>query len=272
MREQRLGAGEIEVGLLMDGPQDGELSALLARLPDSAWTWRELLPVPAAAGYRAVHRISVGTNPLRRHPTATTRCRRSPATRLRSTSFSATVGKPCSSGMTGARPSSTPCSCRSRNDGGRRSRCPFRSQAPGRSTLLPRAGASQLVLVPLPAARRRGHRSADDLELVDRLWADWSPGFDGAEGIRRARTASRASGRLAAAIEYYRQSPRRASSRCAAADRDARLQPPGEGATVASGSTSFGRPGNPSRLGPASRSSTARGTSFTSSARPKCTV
>ena len=53
MREQ-LDAGEIEFGLLVDGPEDGELALCWHGFPDSAWTWRELLPALAAEGYRAV--------------------------------------------------------------------------------------------------------------------------------------------------------------------------------------------------------------------------
>jgi pimeloyl-ACP methyl ester carboxylesterase len=44
----------------------------------------------------------------------------------------------------------------------------------------------------------------DDLAFIDRLWQDWSPGFDGAEDAARAKDALRDPANLLAAIGYYR--------------------------------------------------------------------
>jgi pimeloyl-ACP methyl ester carboxylesterase len=44
----------------------------------------------------------------------------------------------------------------------------------------------------------------NDLEFIDRLWADWSPGYDGAQDIASMKDALRDPQHLAAAIEYYR--------------------------------------------------------------------
>src|SRR5690242_15709055 len=52
--EQRsVTANDIEFGYLACG-DDGPLALCLHGFPDSAWTWRHLLPELAAAGYRAV--------------------------------------------------------------------------------------------------------------------------------------------------------------------------------------------------------------------------
>jgi pimeloyl-ACP methyl ester carboxylesterase len=45
---------------------------------------------------------------------------------------------------------------------------------------------------------------ADDLAFIERLWADWSPGYDGAGDLERVKTALRGPANLSAAIGYYR--------------------------------------------------------------------
>jgi pimeloyl-ACP methyl ester carboxylesterase len=44
----------------------------------------------------------------------------------------------------------------------------------------------------------------DDLAFVDRLWADWSPGYDAREDLAYVKDALRDPANLAAAIGYYR--------------------------------------------------------------------
>lgn len=44
----------------------------------------------------------------------------------------------------------------------------------------------------------------DDLAFIDRLWEDWSPGFDGASWSAHCRDALRDPAHLTAAIGYYR--------------------------------------------------------------------
>jgi pimeloyl-ACP methyl ester carboxylesterase len=45
---------------------------------------------------------------------------------------------------------------------------------------------------------------ADDLAFVDRLWADWSPGYDAATDLPAVKDALREPANLGAAIGYYR--------------------------------------------------------------------
>lgn len=44
----------------------------------------------------------------------------------------------------------------------------------------------------------------DDLAFIDRLWADWSPGYDAADDMRHVKDALRDPANLAAALGYYR--------------------------------------------------------------------
>lgn len=46
--------------------------------------------------------------------------------------------------------------------------------------------------------------AADDLAFLDRLWADWSPGYDAAEDLAHVKVCLREPANLAAAIGYYR--------------------------------------------------------------------
>jgi pimeloyl-ACP methyl ester carboxylesterase len=46
--------------------------------------------------------------------------------------------------------------------------------------------------------------AADDLAFLDRLWQDWSPGYDAREDLRHVKACLREAGNLAAAIGYYR--------------------------------------------------------------------
>ena len=46
--------------------------------------------------------------------------------------------------------------------------------------------------------------SMDDLAFIDRLWADWSPGFDAAPELAAVKDALRDPANLTAALGYYR--------------------------------------------------------------------
>ena len=45
---------------------------------------------------------------------------------------------------------------------------------------------------------------ADDFRFIARLWEDWSPGYDGSEDVAHVRDALRDPANLAAALGYYR--------------------------------------------------------------------
>jgi pimeloyl-ACP methyl ester carboxylesterase len=46
--------------------------------------------------------------------------------------------------------------------------------------------------------------AADDLAFLDRLWADWSPGYDPSDDLPAVKHALRDPANLAAALGYYR--------------------------------------------------------------------
>jgi pimeloyl-ACP methyl ester carboxylesterase len=66
--------------------------------------------------------------------------------------------------------------------------------------------------------------AANDMEFVDRLWQDWSPGHDGAEMLAEAKRSMHERTNLSAAIGYYRQalpSPQEDGARPFAAEQAA---------------------------------------------------
>jgi pimeloyl-ACP methyl ester carboxylesterase len=46
--------------------------------------------------------------------------------------------------------------------------------------------------------------AADDMAFLDRLWQDWCPGYDASEDLRNVKQCLRGEGNLTAAIGYYR--------------------------------------------------------------------
>ncbi|MQY08384.1 alpha/beta fold hydrolase [Actinomadura macrotermitis] len=63
IRQGTVKANGLDFGYLEAGPDDGPLALCLHGFPDSAHTWRHLLPELAAAGYRAVAPFSRGYAP-----------------------------------------------------------------------------------------------------------------------------------------------------------------------------------------------------------------
>jgi pimeloyl-ACP methyl ester carboxylesterase len=47
--------------------------------------------------------------------------------------------------------------------------------------------------------------AADQMAFIDRLWRDWSPGYDATQDLASVKECLREPAHLAAAIEYYRQ-------------------------------------------------------------------
>ncbi len=71
----------------------------------------------------------------------------------------------------------------------------------------------------------------NDLEFIDGLWADWSPGYDGAQHIAHVKDALRDPANLAAALGYYRamlgDGPQRSGVRRTAGRGGRRANPAG---------------------------------------------
>jgi pimeloyl-ACP methyl ester carboxylesterase len=198
-------ANGLSFGYLATGDEGAPLALCLHGFPDSAWTWRHLLPSLAAAGYRAVAPWLRGyaptTVPDDGHFQAA-------VLGLDACALHAALGAGDDAVVIGhdwgalaayaavhepstpwrrmvtmaVPPPATVAGAFFSYDQLRRSWYMFFFQHPLAD-----------MAVPL-----------DDLAFIDRLWADWSPGYDAAEDLAHAKDALRGPANLAAAIGYYR--------------------------------------------------------------------
>ena len=124
--------------------------------------------------------------------------------------------------------------------------------------------------------------AADDMAFIERLWQDWSPGYDAAADVRMAKQCLREPRHLQAAIGYYRADEPglhpTGSSDPFAAEHEALLRTRHNRrsictatATAASTSASSATPSSTSHPARVSRSSRMRATSCTSSGRARST-
>jgi len=198
-------ANGLEFAYLADGPPDGPLALCLHGFPDTAHTWRHLLPVLADAGYHAVAPFMRGYAPTgipadgRYQTGALSR----DANRLHEAlgggddavlvghdwgalaAYGAVAHEPhrWRRVVTAAvPPTQAVMGSFFTYDQLRRSWYTFFFQSP-------------LAEVALPM---------DGYAFIDRLWADWSPGYDAAWDVARVKEAIGTPERMLAAISYYR--------------------------------------------------------------------
>lgn len=198
-------AGGIRFGILEAGPSDGPLALCLHGFPDTAWTWRHLLPLLAESGYHAVAPFLRGYAP---------------------TGFA-----PDGSYQTGALATDT-CSLDDLLGGGTPSILighDWGAMAVYGAAAMRPERFSKVVALALPpvAAVAESFLSydtvkrlfyahffqspladfavaADNCLFIDRLWADWSPGYDASWDLARVKESIGSPERITAAISYYR--------------------------------------------------------------------
>jgi pimeloyl-ACP methyl ester carboxylesterase len=184
---------------------EGPLALCLHGFPDSPWTWRHLLPRLADAGYRAVAPWLRGYAPTsipadgHYQPGAIASDANALHEALGGDAGAVLIGHDWGAlatygaAATGADrwrravtmsvpPPSTVASAFFSYDQLQRSWYMFFFQSPLADMAVP----------------------MDDLAFIDRLWADWSPGYDATEDLAHVKDALRDPANLTAAIGYYR--------------------------------------------------------------------
>jgi pimeloyl-ACP methyl ester carboxylesterase len=201
--EHRTTINDIELAFLEEG--DGPLALCLHGFPDSAWTWRHLLPALAAAGYRAVAPWLRGYAPTGLDANGNYQNGASVAD---ANALHDALGADARSVLIG-------------HDWGARIATGAAVSAPERWSKLvtlsvPPSGAVAQGFLSYDQLRRSWYMfffqnplaefvvGMNDLEFIDRLWADWSPGYDASNDLPRVKNALRDPQHLAAAIAYYR--------------------------------------------------------------------
>jgi pimeloyl-ACP methyl ester carboxylesterase len=202
------GAEPLDVAYLEDGPADGPLALCLHGFPDHAPTWDALLGELAAAGFHAVAPWMRGYA-----PTAV------PADGLYQ---SAALSLDALAVADALAPGDHPAVLVGHDWG---AMCAYGAtvQRPGRFQRLvamsvPHAASLGVRLLLSPSQLKRSWYTfffqlpladmavtANDFAVIDRLWRDWSPGWEPpAEHLRAVKETLASPGSLDAAIGYYR--------------------------------------------------------------------
>ena len=203
-REGRVRVNDVELVYLGMGPEDGPLALCLHGFPDSAWTWRFLAPELVAAGFRVVAPFLRGYAPSA--VPADGRFQ-SGALALDALELHSALGGDGSAVLIGP-------------DGGALAAYGAASGGPERWRRVVAAAVPPALDLQRLFSYDQVKRSfyffvfqwpmaemivgADDLVFIDRLWADWSPGYDGSDDVSRVKDCLRDPANLTAAIGYYR--------------------------------------------------------------------
>lgn len=201
--EGTIAANGLELGYLETG--SGPLALCLHGFPDSAWTWRHLLPALAASGFRAVAPFMRGYAPSAvpadgRYQTA--------ALALDACALHEALGGDGEAVIIG-------------HDWGAMATYIAANHEPDRwrrvvTMAVPPAGAVAGGFLSYAQLKRSWymfffqHGLADvvvgmnDLAFIDGLWADWSPGYDAGADLPHVKDCLRDPANLAAALGYYR--------------------------------------------------------------------
>ncbi|SDF40826.1 Pimeloyl-ACP methyl ester carboxylesterase [Blastococcus aurantiacus] len=203
--EMQVRADGLEFGCLAAGPEDGPLALCLHGFPDTAHTYRHLLPELAAAGFRAVAPFSRGYAPTgvpadgRYQTGALARDANALHEALGGDGRAVVIG----------------------HDWGAQATYGAAVGAPERwrkvvAMAVPVGPALAGSFFTYDQIKRSFYMyffqnpladvlvAADDQAFVARLWADWSPGYDATEDLAFVRAALGTPENLAAALGYYR--------------------------------------------------------------------
>ena len=203
LTQGRVTAGDVDFAYLEAG--SGPLALCLHGFPDSAWTWRHLLPALAEHGFRAVAPFMRGYAPTAipadgRYQTA--------ALGLDACALHEALGGDGDAAIIG-------------HDWGAMATYVAANHEPERwrrvvTMAVPPAGAVASGFMTYAQLKRSWymfffqHALSDvvvgmgDLAFIDGLWADWSPGYDATEDLPLVKDALRDPANLAAALGYYR--------------------------------------------------------------------
>jgi pimeloyl-ACP methyl ester carboxylesterase len=202
---ESIAANGLEFAYLADGPEDGPLALCLHGFPDTAHTWRYLLPVLAAAGFRAVAPFLRGYSPTALAPDgryqvgALVQDANALHEALGGGSDAVLIGHDWGALATYGAVAHSP----------ERWRRAVTAAVPPTSAIgmslltyaqLQKSWYMFFFLSPLAEAAL----PLDDYAFLGDLWRDWSPGYDGAWDVARVKESIGDPERIVAAISYYR--------------------------------------------------------------------
>ncbi|MBA3655319.1 MAG: alpha/beta hydrolase [Actinobacteria bacterium] len=198
-------ANGIDIALLEAGPPDGPLALCLHGFPDSAHTFRFLLPTLASAGFHTVAPFLRGYAPSAVPADATydqaTLAADANALHevLGGDSRAVLIGHDWGAGIAYGASAAEPERWRRVV-----------------TAAVPPSGAMGAAFFDYDQIKRSFYIfffqtplaevvvAMNDLEFIERLWADWSPGYANGEDVEHVKDALRDPANLTAAIGYYR--------------------------------------------------------------------
>jgi pimeloyl-ACP methyl ester carboxylesterase len=203
MKIDTVEANGLTFGYLEAG--SGPLALCLHGFPDSAHTWRHLLPVLAGAGYRAVAPFQRGYAPTE-----------VPADGAYQTGALAADANALHEALGGAGDAVLVG-----HDWGASATYAATAHEPSRwrravTLAVPPVSAMFATFLDYAQLKRSFYMflfqtplgemavSADGMAFLDRLWADWSPGYDATADLEHVKACLREPANLTAALGYYR--------------------------------------------------------------------
>ncbi len=205
MEQRTITANGLEFACLTDGPDDGPLALCLHGFPDTAHTWRHLLPELSRAGFRAVAPFLRGyaptSLPADGHYQVGALVRDANALHdvLGGDEDAVIIGHDWGALATYGAVAHQP-------DRWRRA---VTAAVPPTAAIgmslftyaqLQKSWYMFFFLSPLAEVAL----PLDDYSFIDHLWSDWSPGYDGAWDVARVKESIGDPERIVAAIGYYR--------------------------------------------------------------------
>jgi pimeloyl-ACP methyl ester carboxylesterase len=204
--EGRAAANGLDIAYLEAGPPNGPLALCLHGFPDTAHTWRHLLPRLGDAGFRAVAPFLRGYAPTAVPPDGDYS---SGALAADALALHEALGGDERAVIVGHDWGAIATYGAAAHAGDRWRRVVTIAVPPlaaigGRllSDYRQLKRSFYIWLFQLPMAESAV--AADDLAFVAGLWADWSPGYDASEDLAHVRASLGDPKNLAAAIGYYR--------------------------------------------------------------------
>jgi pimeloyl-ACP methyl ester carboxylesterase len=205
LRPTTVGANGLEFGLLEAG--SGPLALCLHGFPDTAHTWRHLLPLLAGAGFHAVAPFMRGYAPT---AVPADGAYQLGALVADAVALHEVLGGDEDAVLIG-------------HDWGAETAYGAAALAPDRWRRLVTLAVPPAALDPVlfsdyeqlrrffylflfrdPAGFADALVASDEMSFLDRLWRDWSPGYDAGEDLAPVKESLREPANLAAAIGYYR--------------------------------------------------------------------
>ncbi|MEI7747277.1 MAG: alpha/beta hydrolase [Actinomycetota bacterium] len=205
MDYQQLEANNMTFSYLEMGPRNGPLALCLHGFPDAPQTWRHLLPRLAKAGYHAVAPAMRGYAPSDLAPDGGYQVG---ALSSDANAIHAALGGDADAVLIG-------------HDWGAAACYGAINSAPRRwskavAMAVPPFAAVATSFLTFDQLQRSWYMfffqnaladvvvTMNDCEFIDRLWADWSPGFDATEDLGYVKACIGSDERMQAALGYYR--------------------------------------------------------------------